>query len=336
MHIFLNIITGLLPVFLFLLMLIYMDGYKLVRVRNVLTTLFAGCISALAAYFINQFLYNNSSVDFNDYTRYIAPAVEEISKGIFIVYLVTKRKTGFLIDAAIYGFAIGAGFGLIENIFYLSIFTNGDFVFWIVRGFGTAVMHGSSTAVLAIISKYISDKFETVRLIIFFPGFIAAYFIHSAFNHFLFFPMLQTALQLIISPVIIFIVLRKGEELLREWMETGLDSDVNLLEIINEGKTMDSHIGNYLLSLKNKFEGTVLVDMLCLLKLYLELSSKVKGILLQREAGLNPKPDDEIYSKFDEIKYLEKSIGKTGRLAVMPLLHTKTKELWQLYMLGFH
>jgi hypothetical protein len=33
------------------------------------------------------------------------------------------------------------------------------------------------------------------------------------------------------------------------------------------------------------------------------------------------------------MRYLEGSIGKTGRLALMPLLHGGNKDIWQLKML---
>ena len=33
------------------------------------------------------------------------------------------------------------------------------------------------------------------------------------------------------------------------------------------------------------------------------------------------------------MRYLERSIGKTGRLAVVPLLHGSHKDIWQLNML---
>jgi hypothetical protein len=33
------------------------------------------------------------------------------------------------------------------------------------------------------------------------------------------------------------------------------------------------------------------------------------------------------------MRYLERSIGKTGRLALMPLLHGGNKAVWQLRML---
>jgi hypothetical protein len=34
------------------------------------------------------------------------------------------------------------------------------------------------------------------------------------------------------------------------------------------------------------------------------------------------------------MRYLEKSIGKTGLLAMEPILHWSSRDLWQLYMLG--
>ena len=36
---------------------------------------------------------------------------------------------------------------------------------------------------------------------------------------------------------------------------------------------------------------------------------------------------------FDEMRYLEKSIGRTGMLALHPFIHSSTRDLWQLNML---
>jgi hypothetical protein len=41
-----------------------------------------------------------------------------------------------------------------------------------------------------------------------------------------------------------------------------------------------------------------------------------------------------VQAKFDELKYLEKSIGRTGRFAIMPVLRWSSRDLWQLHMLG--
>jgi protease PrsW len=44
-------------------------------------------------------------------------------------------------------------------------------------------------------------------------------------------------------------------------------------------------------------------------------------------------PDEETRSKFTEIRYLRTSIGKTGLIAIHPLLHMSSKDLWQLNMI---
>jgi RsiW-degrading membrane proteinase PrsW (M82 family) len=60
-------------------------------------------------------------MELNSYSRYIAPFTEEIFKSIFIIYLILSKRVGFLVDAAIMGFALGAGFAIVENVHYLYV-----------------------------------------------------------------------------------------------------------------------------------------------------------------------------------------------------------------------
>jgi hypothetical protein len=71
-----------------------------------------------------------------------------------------------------------------------------------------------------------------------------------------------------------------------------------------------------------------------MLRIHLELSIRAKGILLMREAGFEPEPEPAIEAQFKELKYLEKSIGRTGQMAMHPILNMSDRELWQLNMLG--
>jgi hypothetical protein len=43
--------------------------------------------------------------------------------------------------------------------------------------------------------------------------------------------------------------------------------------------------------------------------------------------------DDATKAKFEELRYLEGSIGKTGLLVLQPMRHISDKERWQLNML---
>ncbi len=341
-----RILIGLVPVFIFLVILIYLDSFKLVKISTVLQTIFAGCIAAIISYFINTFLFNRLSITFETYAMYISPFIEESLKASFIIYLLSAKKIGFMVDAAIYGFAVGAGFAFVENIYYLSSLSQLNLIEWFIRGFGTAVMHGGTTAIFAIVTKNFIDRRKKFKLYEIIPGFLAAMFyhlfpgllfavgIHSFFNQFIFAPVLLTLLQLIILPMLLFYVFSRSENSLKEWMESGMDTEVTLLEQIDQGRVSDTRVGEYLSSLKDKFSGVVIADMLCYIKNHLELSIEAKGVLLMKQAGIPVQIDGETKDKLNELKFLEKSIGQTGKLAVSPMLHRSTRDLWQIYMLG--
>ena len=58
-------------------------------------------------------------IDLTLFARYVAPLTEEISKAVFVGLLLWRNRVGFLVDAAVQGFAVGTGFALVENIDYL-------------------------------------------------------------------------------------------------------------------------------------------------------------------------------------------------------------------------
>jgi len=330
---FIKIVVSLFPVFLFLIVLILLDSFKIVKLRSVILTLVIGSIVAILSLLMNTWMLDTTQWNIQFYSRYVAPIVEEISKALFVAYLIKTKKIGFMVDAAIFGFAIGAGFAFVENVYYLQTLQSSNILIWIIRGFGTAVMHGGTTAIFAIITKGLLDRYSSEKLYFFLPGLALAIMIHSFFNHFLLSPISMTLAQLILLPAIIIVVFKRSEKITREWLEVGFESDVWLLEYITSGNLSDTKIGRYLYSLKSQFPGEIVVDMLCMLQIHLELAVRAKGILMMREAGFKSRFDPEIKQKFDELKYLEKSIGKTGKLALSPILHSTTQDLWQLYLL---
>lgn len=331
MVILFKITLSLFPVFLFLIALVSLDSYKLVKLIVVIQTIYIGGVVAIVAYFLNNWLSPLFAHSISNYTRYVSPVIEETLKAIFIVYLIQANKVGFLVDSAIYGFAIGAGFAVIENIYYLQSLHQSNLLVWLIRGCGTAVMHGGTTAILAILFKSLSEQYNQ-KLVTILPGLITAIFIHSLFNHFILPPVLTTIAQLITLPLVMTAIFSYSEKNLRNWLELGMDSDVKLLDYILTGNIAETKIGRYLLSLKNKFPGEVVADMLCFLRIHLELAIRAKGLLLLRNAGFRATLDAETKEKFTELKFLERNIGATGKLALSPILRTSTRELWQLYL----
>jgi RsiW-degrading membrane proteinase PrsW (M82 family) len=327
-------LVGLLPVLSFLAALLYLDSYKLVKLRAVVTVVAGGAAVAGASYFVNAGLMSATEIDFRAFTRYVAPVTEELLKALVIVALVRMHRIGFLVDAAIFGFAVGAGFALVENVVYLHQTPGAGLGIWIVRGFGTAIMHGGATALFAVLGLARIEQAGQAGPRQYLPGFAIAVVLHSAFNHFFLSPIFSTLGILLVLPPLLYLAFRRSEKAVGAWLGHGFDADTEMLELINSGRLSGSPVGQYLHTLKDKFHGPVVADLLCYLRLYTELSLRAKGILLMRESGFEVPVDESTREKFAEMDYLEKSIGRTGLIAIQPMLHMSHKDLWQLYMLG--
>jgi RsiW-degrading membrane proteinase PrsW (M82 family) len=328
-----RVLLGLVPVACFLGVLVALDSYKLVKLRNVLAVLAAGAAIAGASYGINGELLDRLDIEFITYTRYVAPPMEELLKAAVLVALIRGHRIGFLVDAAIVGFATGTGFAMVENLLYLRIAPDAPLGAWFVRGFGTAIMHGGATAIFGVMGLAMVERAQRFGVLAFVPGFLLAVALHSAFNHFFFSPFISTIGIAIVLPVILQLVFARSEAAMGKWLGTGFDADTEMLELINSGRLSDSPVGRYLTQLKEKFQGPVVADLVCYLRLHTELALRAKGVLMMRENGFEVPIDEPTREKFAEMTYLEKSIGPTGRMALQPMLHMSHKDLWQLYML---
>jgi hypothetical protein len=273
-------------------------------------------------------------MDMSRYSVFLAPVVEEILKATYIVWLLGRSKIGFVVDAATYGFAIGTGFAFVENIYFLQNHPNPTIWSWVVRGFGTALMHGGTTAIFAMISRTLHNRAKGFRPALLVPGLAFAMVLHSLYNGFLVSPLLATALILLVFPYVFMFLFQKSERETRGWLGTGFDTDQELLRVMRAGAVSDTPVGLYLKDLRTSYPPEVIVDMMCLLRLRAELGIRAKAILLMREAGFEPDPDPSLPAKLEEVRYLERSIGRTGMRALKPFVHTSTQDLWQLNLLG--
>ena len=189
------------------------------------------------------------------------------------------------------------------------------------------MMHGAATSIAGIVAKVMSDRAGSARISTLLPGVCIAILIHSAFNHFFIPAVATTLLIVLLLPLLMSIVFARSENATRRWLGVGFDTDRELLEMISSGRLAETRIGRYLHALQARFPGEILADMLCLLRLRLELAVQAKGLLLMRDAGFEVPPDPETKAKFDELRFLRKSIGPTGVLALQPFLHTPEEQL---------
>ncbi len=328
----LSLVVGFLPVVLFLLGLLAMDSYRLLSRRQIATSIAWGALAAVIAFAFNSALLERAALDPLLLRRFAAPAIEEALKAAFVIALVVRARVGFLVDAAVHGFAAGAGFALVENAWYAHALGDPNPWLWVLRGLGTAVLHGSTTAIAGIVAKALADRHAPHRRLVAVPGLGLAIAIHSAYNHLALNPLVSTALVLLVAPLTLLVAFAVSERATRAWVGHGLDRDADLLELIHTGAIVHTPAGGYLTSLRNRFPGPTVADMLCLLEIRLELALRVKGLLLAREAGFDLPPDPQVLANLRELRFLERAIGPTGRLAMRPLL-PEGRERWQIQLL---
>jgi len=321
------------PVCLFLGSLVYIDSYKLVGLRRLIGVILSGTAAALASYVLNKQILDTVFVDRLTLTWLAAPAVEEALKLVPVLFLLRTKRIGFVIDAAICGFAAGTGFAVVENLYYMAMLPDRSLAFWVVRGFGTAVMHGGTTALAAMITKVLFQRREAEPLVLAIPGLVLAFAIHSVFNQFILSPLASALAVTIVLPPLLVFVFAQSERYLQSWLGSGFDLDTALIKAIRSGDFASTRPGRYLQSLREHFEGSVVADLLCYLRLSAELSLRAKGVLMLRENGLPVPKDKESADKLAELQYLKSTIGKTGQLALAPILGRTPHDIWQLRLL---
>lgn len=325
---------GFLPVLTFLGVLVHFDSFRLVRVQTVLLALGAGALGAFCAYYIEKYLLNQAGVDMYDLMHFAAPVVEELLTALIIILFIQTNRIGFAFDAVILGFAAGAGFALIENYFFLAAPKDRDLAVWVIRGFGSAIMHGASTAIFALTGHLLAQRATTPNALHYLPGLAGAVGVHTGFNFFLLdFPVLATIGMIIILPLTTAALLNRDKKTIHDWIEVDFDAHKKLLQQIRSGEYRDLTAARFLGKLHDRFGPTVVDKMVYYIELHTELILAAEEILRANEAGGHASVDQTTKEKLVLMREVEHEIGKTGMLALQPHLHFNRHEFWEIYML---
>ena len=142
-------VAALLPVVIYIFVVYKIDNFALISVRNLLLQVLYGMVTALVCFGLFQ-LTGEMLAD--EHSDYVNPVLEELVKGLPLLYLASRKKIVFFIDSVICGAAVGGGFSILENIFYLLL---GDGITGIgtvlFRGLEVALIHMGCSAIVAAI-----------------------------------------------------------------------------------------------------------------------------------------------------------------------------------------
>lgn len=325
---------SMLPVVVFLVALELIDTYKLLALPRVARSVAIGCAVAIVCYGLNTAVYRIAAISPEIWARSGAPVLEELAKGLYIGWLLRTNRVGFMVDTAIAGFAVGAGFAVLENLTYIPDLSATGIATSAIRGLGTAMMHGGTTAIFGTVSASLTEIRGSRSNLVFLPGIAIAIFIHVLYNQPLLRPVTSAVIILLTLPAAMAFIFWRSDKALEKWLGTKLDKDIDLLQMISSGTFSSSRAGKYLHSLENIFQPEVLGDMLCYIQLSLELSARAKGDLLRREMGFPVTEDPELPAQLRELAWLESRIGRAGKIALSPLLGQSRRDLWEIQQLA--
>ncbi|MBR5101383.1 MAG: PrsW family intramembrane metalloprotease [Bacteroidales bacterium] len=315
------------PLALFIILLVVMDSFSLTKWSTLLTSIAAGMVLFLVSWLICRI----PAIGGN---RLLVSIVEELCKGAFLYVLIARQKVGLLGDATIYGSAIGAGFGLLSNIFWLTAQGGADLWHTIFLGFEAAVMHIGCTSTLAMAlimvhqGKYgDSRRAKVLGTVVAFLAAILIHYVHALepIN-----PLILTALLIVYFVISKHSLFKKNSKFVHDWLDEGINNEINLLGAVRRGEFSATRAGEYLLTLKERFDPETFFDMFCYIQNYLELSIAARSNLILKEAGMDPVHDPVNQSRLQELAVIRKRIGPTAEIALRPIVDRNQVNRWAL------
>ncbi len=234
---------------LYLYLGIYQRDYFQMGNRNLMMVSFLWGIAAfLLAYWVNTSIMSRGWVSVPQMIRFVAPPVEEILKGVILLFLVSLPTFTYFVDGAIYGFTVGIGFAVVENFDYVSHHPEIALTLAIARVFSTNLIHATACGAIASALGYSRfDKSTSFRRWISLLGSIlVAMGLHMAFNNLVDrqAPMLLAIAVGFLGGALIVVIMRRGLKTQSEWVreELGKEQTVTSGEaaIVNQFERVDT------------------------------------------------------------------------------------------------
>jgi RsiW-degrading membrane proteinase PrsW (M82 family) len=320
-----GVLRAILLPLLFLYIIYALDLYSSGSFRTVATCFAWGLVAFVLALGVNTAAKNlllenvlgmGLAISYTLTVVLVAPIVEEILKSLVLVYYARRPDFTYFVDGAIYGFAAGIGFSILENFFYMFQTQNAGQgpVIVISRSFSTCLMHGSASALVGVSIGRFRYGHGRTRLLSMLLGWGAAMVLHSAFNRVVHFwsgaPLLLGAVGLGVGGVILIAVfIRWGLAEEKRWINEKLSMEVSVTKG-EKALVQELHDLEPLLKpIKERFgkEKTALVEAFLLKQA--QVGIKQKSRELATDARLQAQVEAQSADLQAEIDELRRKVG---------------------------
>jgi len=333
----------LLPL-LFLYIIYALDLYSSGKFRTVVICAVWGLVAFGIALAVNTAIKNLILEDrlripaaqaFTTIVVLVAPIVEEIVKSLILIYFGRRPDFTYFVDGAIYGFAAGIGFSVLENFWYMSQSgsVNQGPVIVISRSFSTCLMHGSASALVGVsIGRFRYGRGQT-RILSAILGWGAAMTLHMVFNRVVTFwsgtALLIGAVGLGVGGMaLIALFIRWGLAEERRWIEESLGLGLRVTEK-EKALVRELHdLGDLLKPIEDRFgkEKSALVEEFLLMQA--QLGIKQKSSELATDPRLKQQVQEQISTLQEEMEALRRKVGVYCMTYVRSIFPPESVVLW--------
>lgn len=307
------------------------DFYQTGQFRLILLSLSLGvCAYGLTAITNNVLVYFGLA-DWNMIVRSYAPILEEIFKGLFLLFLVSRRWFSYSVDGAIYGFATGIGFAILENYEYVIKDPTIAVLVALQRIFSANLVHATGCAIIGSALGVFQLNRTRSRWLVLGVGLFLAIAQHMFYN------MISntgtslvTAIGIgILGAVFIYLAMQRGKKQAQKWIKQklGMEDRITRGEVaaVDRLPSMD----NLLLPVLERFDPETASKVEKLLYLQARLGIKRKTIeSFGNNTSMRDAVETEVFEMRTKMDAARRDIGAYAMLFVRELFTEEMVSVW--------
>ncbi len=315
----------------FMLGIWLLEIYAQSRVRTVMLAMGWGvAVFLMASVFHNRLMAWNV-LNFEQVTTLSAPVFEEIFKALLIVLLASRLSLTYAVDGTAYGFAIGTGFGMAENLNYVLSNPDRALPIALTRVLSVSLMHAYTTGLVGTAAG--SSLFLTRRAQLLRVGMsvAAAMLLHALFNSLVLnmegLPALVAALFIGLSGTcLVVLLIQRALALERRSLLA------ELAEVASAGEVAAATNPQQIAHILTRYRGAIDRRRADQIRQYVVLQARL-GMLL-RSANVNQRPDvtsylsGEIARTEQQLSALRSAMGLYTLIWLRTVLPSEESRLW--------
>ncbi|MEB2287944.1 MAG: PrsW family glutamic-type intramembrane protease [Anaerolineae bacterium] len=327
----LSIAISILIPLAFMLGIWMLEIYAQSRMRTMALAMAWGVVVFIVASVFHDRLLAWGALNFEQVATLSAPVIEELLKALLIVALASHLALTYTVDGTAYGFAIGTGFGMAENLDY--VISNPDRALPIAlsRVLSVSLMHAYTTGLVGTAagsSLFLTRRAQLLRVGV---SVAVAMILHAAFNWLVLdmegLPALVAALAIGLSGTAVIVWLIQHSLALERRSLLA-----ELAEVTSTGEAVASANPQQIAQILTRYRGTIDRGRADQIRQYVTLQARL-GMLL-RSAAVNQRADvfsylaGEIARTEQQLGALRSAMGLYTLIWLRTVLPSEESRLW--------